>query len=121
LGCGWATPAAVAALVLLIAACTPVPSTPLAGPDPANPRARVPALAYRSPVEPYVSRRPVDPLINRTSRFVEDQVVALLQNGQPLTAHNLKLIHGLEDGSDLPSSVRRRASNYLLASLGSRF
>jgi hypothetical protein len=54
--------AAVAALVLLIAACTPVPSTPLAGPDPANPHARVPALAYRSPVEPYVSRRPIDPL-----------------------------------------------------------
>jgi len=58
----WARPAAVAALGLLIAACTPVPSVPLAGPDPANPHARVPALAYRSPVEPYVNRRPVDPL-----------------------------------------------------------
>ena len=57
----WARLAAVAALVLLIAACTPVPPVPLAGPDPANPHARVPALAYRSPVEPYVSRRPVDP------------------------------------------------------------
>jgi hypothetical protein len=58
----WGRLAAAAALVLLIAACTPVPSVPLAGPDPANPHARVPALAYRSPVEPYVSRRPVDPL-----------------------------------------------------------
>jgi hypothetical protein len=58
----WARLAAVAALVLFIEACTPVPPVPLAGPDPANPHARVPALAYRSPVEPYVSRRPVDPL-----------------------------------------------------------
>jgi hypothetical protein len=58
----WARRAAVAALVLLIEACTPVPSVPLAGPDPANPHARVPALAYRSPVGPYVSRQPVDPL-----------------------------------------------------------
>jgi hypothetical protein len=58
----WARLAAVAALVLLTEACTPVPSVPLAGPDPANPHSRVPALAYRSPVEPYVRRRPVDPL-----------------------------------------------------------
>jgi hypothetical protein len=33
----------------------------LAGQDPANPGARVPAAAYRSPVGPYVSRRPVEP------------------------------------------------------------
>jgi hypothetical protein len=53
--------AAVAALALLIEACTPVPPVPLAGPDPADPRTRVPAVAYRSPVGPYVSRRPVEP------------------------------------------------------------
>jgi len=57
----WPSFAAVAALALLIDACTPVPPVPLAGPDPADPRARVPALAYRSPLGPYVSRRPVEP------------------------------------------------------------
>ena len=57
----WTSLAAVAVLALLIEACTPVPPMPLAGPDPADPRARVPAVAYRSPVGPYVSRRPVEP------------------------------------------------------------
>jgi hypothetical protein len=58
----WINLAAIAALALVIAACTPVPLAPLAGPDPADPRTRVPAVAYRSPVGPYVSRRPVEPL-----------------------------------------------------------
>ena len=54
--------AAVAALASLVEACTPAPPVPLAGPDPADPRTRVPAVSYRSPVGPYVSRRPVEPL-----------------------------------------------------------
>jgi hypothetical protein len=57
----WTGLAAVAALSLLIEACTPIPPVPLAGPDPADPRTRVPAVAYRSPIGPYVSRRPVEP------------------------------------------------------------
>jgi hypothetical protein len=57
----WIGLAAVAALASVIAACTPPPPVPLAGPDPADPRTRVPAVAYRSPVGPYVSRRPVEP------------------------------------------------------------
>jgi hypothetical protein len=58
----WSCFAAVAALASLVEACTPIPPVPLAGPDPADPRTRVPAVAYRSPVGPYVSRRPVEPL-----------------------------------------------------------
>jgi hypothetical protein len=57
----WTSLAAVAALASLIEACTPIPPVPLVGPDPADPRTRVPAVAYRSPVGPYVSRRPVEP------------------------------------------------------------
>jgi hypothetical protein len=51
--------AAVAIVVALTQSCSP-PPPPLAGPDPSDPRARVPAAAYR-PVS-YVSRRPVEPL-----------------------------------------------------------
>jgi hypothetical protein len=57
----WASLSAVMSLALLAAACAPAPSLPLAGPDPADPNARVPGVAYRSPVAPYVSRRPVEP------------------------------------------------------------
>ena len=57
----WTGLPAVACLVLVVAACSPPPPVPLAGPDPADPRARVPAVAYRSAVGPYESRRPVEP------------------------------------------------------------
>ncbi len=52
---------AVASVVLVIAGCSPPPPVPLAGPDPADPQARVPGVAYRSAVGPYVGRRPVEP------------------------------------------------------------
>jgi hypothetical protein len=58
----WIRLAAIAALASVIQSCAPARPLPLAGPDPADPRARVPPVAYRSPVGPYVSRRPVDPL-----------------------------------------------------------
>jgi hypothetical protein len=57
----WIGLAAVAALASTIEACTPPPPVPLAGPDPADPRTRVPGVAYRSAVGPYESRRPVEP------------------------------------------------------------
>jgi hypothetical protein len=57
----WISLAAVATVAVLIEACTPLPPVPLAGADPADPRTRVPAVAYRSSVGPYVSRRPVEP------------------------------------------------------------
>jgi hypothetical protein len=49
----------VAILIALTQSCSPAPP-PMAGPDPSDPRARVPAAAY-SPLS-YVSRRPVDPV-----------------------------------------------------------
>ena len=57
----WMWLAVLAALALLVEACTPPPPAPMAGPDPANPHMRVPAVAYRSVVGPYESRRPVEP------------------------------------------------------------
>jgi hypothetical protein len=57
----WMRLAAIAALAAFVAACAPPPPAPLAGPDPANPYMRVPAVAYRSAVGPYESRRPVEP------------------------------------------------------------
>jgi hypothetical protein len=53
--------AAFVALASFVVACTPPPPAPLAGPDPADPRTRVPPVAYRSAVGPYESRRPVEP------------------------------------------------------------
>ena len=57
----WIGLPAVAALASIVEACTPPPPVPLAGPAPADPRTRVPAVAYRSAVGPYESRRPVEP------------------------------------------------------------
>ena len=51
-----------AAAVAPLAACSPPPPAPFAGPDPSDPRARVPAVAYRPAVAPYASQRPVEPL-----------------------------------------------------------
>ncbi len=52
---------AVPALALLLAGCTDVPRSPLAGPDPSDPAARAPRVDYRSTIGPYKSQRPVDP------------------------------------------------------------
>jgi hypothetical protein len=54
--------AAAASAALLMQACSPLPPAPFAGPDPSDPRARVPAVAYRPAVAPYASQRPVEPL-----------------------------------------------------------
>jgi hypothetical protein len=48
-------------LALLLAACTDAPRSPVAGPDPSDPGARVPRVDYRSTTGPYKSQRPVDP------------------------------------------------------------
>jgi hypothetical protein len=48
-------------LLAPIAACSMAPAQKSAGPDPADPAARVPPAAYRSTVGPYVSQRPVEP------------------------------------------------------------
>ena len=53
---------AAAVLTSPLAACSQLPPAPFAGPDPSDPRARVPAVAYRPAVAPYASQRPVDPL-----------------------------------------------------------
>jgi hypothetical protein len=37
------------------------PPAPVAGPDPADPKARAAGVTYRSSIEPYVSQRPVGP------------------------------------------------------------
>jgi hypothetical protein len=51
----------VALLCLPAAACLSAPQAPLAGPDPADPQARVPAVSYRSVLSGYASQRPVEP------------------------------------------------------------
>lgn len=53
--------AAVAFAAALASACTADPPIPVAGADPSDPRARVPATSYRSTVAPYESLRPVEP------------------------------------------------------------
>jgi hypothetical protein len=49
------------ATLALAQGCVAVPTSPIAGPDPANPSVRTPPVAYRSTVAPYVSRRPGEP------------------------------------------------------------
>lgn len=48
-------------LCLLAAACATEPARLVAGADPADPAAPVPATAHRPALEGYVSQRPVDP------------------------------------------------------------
>ena len=49
------------ALCLPAAACFGAPERPLAGPDPSDPRTRVPPASYRSTLGGYISQRPVEP------------------------------------------------------------
>lgn len=49
------------AFAALTAACAQARPTPVAGPDPADPSARVGATSYRSTIAPYESARPVEP------------------------------------------------------------
>jgi hypothetical protein len=51
----------VATLCLLAAGCLALPERRFAGPDPSDPKARVPAAAFRSTMGEYTSQRPVDP------------------------------------------------------------
>lgn len=53
--------AGVLILSLLTAACAAPPDRSLAGPDPSEPAARVPAVGYRPVLGGYVSQRPVEP------------------------------------------------------------
>lgn len=48
-------------LCLLTAGCLSTPERSAAGPDPSDPKARVPATAYRPVLGGYVSQRPVEP------------------------------------------------------------
>lgn len=52
---------ATLALALMVSACVRAPPAVLAGPDPADPQARVRPVTYRSTVAGYMSRRPVEP------------------------------------------------------------
>ena len=52
--------AALIAAALTLAACMPA-TVPLAGPDPADPGAKVAGVGYRSTVAPYTSLRPTAP------------------------------------------------------------
>jgi hypothetical protein len=48
-------------LLALVGHGCSAPPAPVAGPDPADPHARVPPSAYRSTIGPYTSQRPVEP------------------------------------------------------------
>jgi hypothetical protein len=50
----------VASLAAVTSACSAPPPAPLAGADPSNPSARVPALKYRSTLGTYSGQRPVE-------------------------------------------------------------
>lgn len=51
----------VALLCLPHAACLSAPGVPTAGPDPSDPKVRVPAATYRSVLDGYTRQRPVEP------------------------------------------------------------
>jgi hypothetical protein len=53
-------PAAIMAAALTLGGCLPT-TVPLAGPDPADPGARVAGVGYRSTVAPYTGLRPAAP------------------------------------------------------------
>jgi len=56
------TPLATLVVLALVGqGCSAPPPAPVAGPDPANPQARVPSSAYRSTIGSYTSQRPVEP------------------------------------------------------------
>jgi hypothetical protein len=52
--------AALTLAALIVRGCTAAP-TPFAGPDPADPHVRVPAVTYRSALRDYSSARPSEP------------------------------------------------------------
>jgi hypothetical protein len=57
----WILLAGVTAIAVLSASCAPTLPAAVAGPDPADPNVRVPAVQYRSTIASYRSRRPVEP------------------------------------------------------------
>ena len=59
-GIKFRTLAGLAVTALTLAGCMPM-TVPLAGADPADPRAKVAAVGYRSTVAPYTRARPAAP------------------------------------------------------------
>jgi hypothetical protein len=55
---------AIAGLAAMTGACANVARTPMAGPDPSDPKAHVAPVKYRSTLGSYRSQRPVDPATN---------------------------------------------------------
>ena len=53
--------AGLAAIVLLMQGCAPIPPRPFQGTDAADPEVRVRATAYRPVLGTYTSQRPVEP------------------------------------------------------------
>lgn len=59
--------AALVATAITLGGCLPA-TTPLVGPDPADPSARVAGVSYRSALAPYTSLRPTAPSSWRQQR-----------------------------------------------------
>jgi hypothetical protein len=53
--------AAAALLIALVQGCTAITASPVSGPDPSDPNARVRPVSYRSAIAGYASQRPVEP------------------------------------------------------------
>jgi hypothetical protein len=70
--------AGLIAAALTLAACMPA-TVPLAGPDPADPGAKVAAVGYRSAVAPYTSLRPAAP---SSWRELNDRVAPAPKSGR---------------------------------------